>query len=82
MKKGRSEDKKEPQECPGEHEALISREVWDETQKYLVLNSRFPKGRQREPRYAQLKGIIRAGLSHDPETFHALGKDVLLLPVY
>ena len=53
---------------PGEHEALISREVWDETQKYLVLNSRFPKGRQREPRYAQLKGIIRCGHCNCPMT--------------
>ena len=53
---------------PGEHEGIVSREIWDEAQKLLELNRRGPKGRPIKPRFAQLKGIIRCGHCNGPMT--------------
>ena len=54
---------------PGEHEALVSREVWDAVQELLKKHRHgHQKGRPSKLRYAMLTGLIRCGHCNGPMT--------------
>ena len=54
---------------PGEHEALVSREVWDAVQELLKKHRHgHQKGRPSTIRYALLTGLIRCGHCNGPMT--------------